>query len=225
VSALGPIEHKHINHLQGGPATTSEILKIESFNVIARRKALHRAWRDNFVPLVASIFVEFPDVHGFGNEDLVVMQCENHTELEELVKYLLSRGLNMTRDGAFEDFAIVHGTHGIPMPCAWLEYQRDGGAATVRLKPERDFLDFDWSDSVYEGPGWIAVRRLHWSPHRPRARCASWTRLHNAGSLVRLIAWRFSHDRTDRRNSKGKTTSTEYAPPTIASSTRFETSN
>jgi hypothetical protein len=34
----------------------------------------------------------------------------------ELVKYLLARGLNMTRDGRFEDFAIVHGTHGIPMP-------------------------------------------------------------------------------------------------------------
>ena len=84
--------------------------------MIARRKALHRVWKENFVPLVASIFDEFPDVRVFGNDDLVVMNCENHAELEELVTYLLAQNLNMTESGAFADFAIVHATHGIPIP-------------------------------------------------------------------------------------------------------------
>lgn len=148
-----PVQHP----FQGGPAATKS-LNIESFNVIARRKALHRVWKENFVPLIASIFVKFPDVRGFGNDDLVAMQCENHTELEEVVKYLLSRGLTMTRDGAFADFAIAHGTHGVALPCAWLEYQNEGDTATVSLRPERDFLAFDWSDTGYEGPGWLAAR-------------------------------------------------------------------
>lgn len=126
--------------------------------MIANRKALHRMWKDNFVVFVASIFVKFPDVTRYGHEDLIVMRCESHTLLEDLVEYLLHLNLNMTQDGAFADFAIVHGTHGIPMPCAWLDYRRDGDAGTVCLKPERDFLEFDWSDSGYEGPGWIAAR-------------------------------------------------------------------
>lgn len=126
--------------------------------MIARTKALHRAWKANFADVLASIFVEFPNVHMFGIKGLTVIACENHTQLEEVVKYFLARGLNMTRDGAFEDFAIVHGTHGIPMPCTWLDYQRDGDGATVSLKPERNFLEFGWSDSGYEGPGWMAAR-------------------------------------------------------------------
>ena len=128
--------------------------------MIARRKALHKVWKANFVVYVASIFVKFPEIRGSGNDDLIVMQCENHVDLEDLVHYLLDLGLNMTRHGAFEDFAIVHGIHGIPMPCTWLDYRRETDGAKVSLTPERNFLEFDWSDAMsgYEGPGWIAPR-------------------------------------------------------------------
>ena len=126
--------------------------------MVANRKALHKVWKDDFILFVAGIFLEFPNISGYGNEDFIVMPCENHNQLEDLVEYLLRRGLTMTRDGAFADFAIVHGTHGVPMPCAWLDYRRDGDTATIRLKPEIDFLEFDWSESGYEGPGWIAAR-------------------------------------------------------------------
>jgi hypothetical protein len=133
-------------------------LRIESFNVIARRKALHRAWKDNFVPYVAGIFVKFPDVRGTGNDDLVVMRCEDHKQLEDVVKHLLARGLNMTRDGAFDDFAIVHGIHGIPMPCGWLEFRRDATGGTVRFKTEDDSLDLSSAGYGYEGPAIIAPK-------------------------------------------------------------------
>ncbi len=72
--------------------------------------------------------------------------------------YLLAKGLNMTRDGAFEDFAIVHGTHGIPLPCRWLDYRPDANGALIRFKTESDPLDLSVIESGYEGPGWIAAR-------------------------------------------------------------------
>jgi hypothetical protein len=125
--------------------------------VVARRKALHRVWKDNFVPYVAWVFVKFPEVHGFGNEDLVVMQCKQHTQLEELVKHLLARGLNMIRNGAFDDFAIVHGTHGLVMPCPWLDF-RPGEKGTVRFRSADDLLNLSSAEHRYEGPGWIASR-------------------------------------------------------------------
>jgi hypothetical protein len=131
------------------------LLTIESFNVVARRKALHRVWKNNIVPYVAWVFAKFPDVRGFGNEDLIVMQCENHLQLEELVQHLLASGLDMTRDGAFEDFAFVHATRGISLPCSWLDYRRDSDGGTVSLKADDDSLDLSSAGYGYEGPALI----------------------------------------------------------------------
>lgn len=64
----------------------------------------------------------------------------------------------MTRDGKFSDFAIVHGKHGLPMPCDWLEYSADGDGAMIRLKPENDVFDVSFAGHGYEGPSWIAAR-------------------------------------------------------------------
>lgn len=126
--------------------------------MIARRKALHRVWKADFVVCIASVFVRFPDVRGCGNEDLVVMECENHTELERVAGYLICRGLNMARNGAFEDFAIVHGTRGIPLPCDWLEYRLDAEGSTVRFISDHQRLDLGAAGNGYDGPGWMPAR-------------------------------------------------------------------
>jgi hypothetical protein len=153
--------------------------------VIARRKALHRVWRDNFVPLVASIFLKFPEVIGFGNPDLIVMECQSHTDLENVVAYLLSKGLSMTSDGAFDDFAIVHGTHGFSMRCRWLDYKTDADGATIRFKTGADPLDLSLAETGYEGPGWITARG-HGFMISQRDDFDVWVDFNTGGTIVSL---------------------------------------
>ena len=125
---------------------------------MASRKALHDAWKQNFVPRVASIFLKFPEIEGFGNEELIVMPCNSHWLVEDLTEYLLRLGLRMTDDERFADFAIVHGKYGLSMPCSWLHCVRDGDVATVEFKPEDEFLNLDLAGYGYEAEGWIHSR-------------------------------------------------------------------
>jgi hypothetical protein len=126
--------------------------------VIASRRALHAAWKEAFVPWVASIFVKYPEIGAVGNDDLIVMPCNSHWLVEDLSEYLIEANLHMTKNEQFEDFAIVHGKYGIPMPCAWLDYNRIGEKGTVEFKPANDPLNLEPANVGYEGAGWIVPR-------------------------------------------------------------------
>lgn len=84
----------------------------------------------------------FPGVEAVtANGDLIAVRFSSASQLEEFVKMLLSSGLDLTNNGSFEDFAIVHGTHGFAMPCDWLEFHREdeGGIvwpASWEMEPE-----------------------------------------------------------------------------------------
>lgn len=158
MSARQPIEHRPVNHLQGGTAATSNPFRIEGFTVVFKRGPVNSRYEGGVYGLVGNAYLQHHEIKVASNRDLVAIQYSEPAALEALVAHMIASGLDMTRDGKFADFAIVHGRHGLPMPCAWLDYLRDGDAGNVCLKPEVDFLEFDWSDSGYEGPGWIAAR-------------------------------------------------------------------
>jgi hypothetical protein len=145
-------------HQRGGIADPQKRLPVEGYNVVASRKALHEVWKDRFVPCVASIFVKFPEIQGAGNENLIVMPCYNHWLLEDLTEYLIHLGLRMTSEEKFSDFAIVHGTHGLPMQCTWLQYRREGSSATVEFRSADSLLNIDGADCGYDSDGWIRSR-------------------------------------------------------------------
>lgn len=91
----------------------------------------------------------------FSN-DFIVTQCSNPADLEAHVTDLLDCGFNMTRDGRFADFAIVHGVHGLALPCDWLELRNVQGGGMVSLKTAApDALAF--ADDIFscDESGWI----------------------------------------------------------------------
>ena len=45
------------------------------------------------------------------------------TRLEAIARYLIKHGLRLTDNGRFADFAILHGRHGMTMPCDWLVFE------------------------------------------------------------------------------------------------------
>src|SRR5512138_274335 len=63
--------------------------------------------------------------------NLIAIRFSSASYLEDFVKALLESGLRMSRDEVFEDFAIVHGTYGLAMPCDWLEFRHDENGGCV----------------------------------------------------------------------------------------------
>ena len=96
-----------------------------------------------------------------SDTQLMVVQLDSPERLEAVSRNLIKCGLRMTRDGEFEDFAIVHGTRGLAMPCDWLHFRSaaEGGEVTFRkgcayVAGLEDFASYDvpvWIDQLGHG--------------------------------------------------------------------------
>lgn len=102
---------------------------------------------------------EYPGVTSVATGDgIIAIQFENATCLESMVRHLLNDAFDMTRDGNFEDFALIHGTHGLPMPCDWLGFRSGENGGTIWLKshvPEESILGDVYS---WDSTNWITER-------------------------------------------------------------------
>lgn len=107
-------------------------MSIVSFNVILKRDLLELASLSGATLFIRDHVESFPGVESVtANGDLIAVRFSSASQLEEFVKMLLSSGLDLTNNGSFEDFAIVHGTHGFAMPCDWLEFHREDEGGIV----------------------------------------------------------------------------------------------
>ena len=71
-----------------------------------------------------------------SNKDLIVVQFSDTSRMESFVRQMILYGFTMTNDDKFEDFALVHASHELPMPCDWLIIRRDEEGTSIWLKPE-----------------------------------------------------------------------------------------
>jgi hypothetical protein len=97
-----------------------------------------------------------------ANESVLVVQADSPERLEAVAGWLIKRGLRLTENGRFADFALVHGDHGLSLECDWLTFIRnpDGGEVVFRppcryVEGLDDFVvesrDVDWIDQVGHG--------------------------------------------------------------------------
>jgi hypothetical protein len=122
---LHPTQHQ-------GLVINAKALSIVSFNVILKRELLDLASLSGATLFIRDHVESFPGVDSVtANGDLIAVRFASASELEEFVKMLVRSGLELTSNGSFEDFAIVHGTHGFAMPCDWLEFHREDEGGIV----------------------------------------------------------------------------------------------
>src|SRR5688572_23236408 len=106
-------------------------------------------------------FMEITATLAFGgkvlgsDEHIMVVQLDSPERLEAVSRNLIKCGLRMTRDGKFEDFAIVHGTHGPGMPCDWLHFQATAEGGEVTFRRECEYVAGLEDFASYEAPDWI----------------------------------------------------------------------
>lgn len=79
----------------------------------------------------------FPGVAAVeSNTDLIVVQFIDTSCMDSFVRQMILYGFTMTTDDKFEDFALVHASHELPMPCDWLIIRREDEGTSIWLKPE-----------------------------------------------------------------------------------------
>lgn len=146
--------------LQGGFATTSHVIQIESFNIVLQRELFDLMVEVGTEAFIRDKLSKYPGVISVtAGKDIIVVQLDEPTCLESVTRQLIRYGFDMTRDGKFADFALVHGAHGPSMPCDWLGYQPHEGSGIVwfRSAPiETESLvdeNYDWNSE-----GWITER-------------------------------------------------------------------
>lgn len=151
---------KAAHHPRGGIAKLLNALRIESFNVVLKRDFFDLVVDEGATAFVRDKLTRYRGVVSVSTgEGIIAVQFSDPSRLESLVKALIDHGFTMTVDGKFEDFALVHGRHGLSMPCDWLGFRSDeeGGMVWLRTSiPEQPsaFSDvYDW-DSM----GWITER-------------------------------------------------------------------
>jgi hypothetical protein len=59
-----------------------------------------------------------------GDQHLLVVDVDTHHRLEAISSFLVKRGLHLSKNGNFADFAMMHGRHVLAMPCDWLIFER-----------------------------------------------------------------------------------------------------
>lgn len=91
-----------------------------------------------------------------SNKDIMVVQLDSPTRLEAVSRHVIKCGLRMTQNGRFADFAIVHGTHGLAMPCDWIHFSRNGESGEVSFRRECEYVEGleDFAGDHY-APAWI----------------------------------------------------------------------
>ena len=111
---------------RGDTAINTNALSVEGFNVILKRELIELMSLSGATSFILNHVSAFPGVESVTpKHNLIAVRFTAALHLEEFVKELLNSGLRMSTDGMFEDFAIVHGTHGLAMPCDWLEFRHD----------------------------------------------------------------------------------------------------
>ena len=109
-------------------------LTIYGFNVVLKRDALDRVINGGSESFLTRVREARHGASLVTSDDhLVAVRFPVALLLEAHVKNLLRARLEMTADGKFADFAIVHAEHGLRIPCEWLEYERTGDKAVVWL--------------------------------------------------------------------------------------------
>ncbi len=100
-------------------------LAIYGFNIVLKRESLDLAINGGSESFIRRVAEPRHGAEWVSSDDhLVAVRFSLPLLLEYLVKNLLRAGLQMSKNGAFADFAIVHAQHGLTMPCDWLEYER-----------------------------------------------------------------------------------------------------
>ena len=123
-------------------------LSIEGFNVILKRELIELASMSGATSFILDHVSTFAGVESVTPKyNLIAVRFSSAQHLEEFVKSLIESGLRMSSDGVFEDFAIVHGTHGLAMACDWLEFE-DGRIREIYEAAEPDLdeelRDMEW---------------------------------------------------------------------------------
>lgn len=126
--------------------------------MILKRELLELASLSGAALFIRDHVESFPGVESVtANGDLIAVRFSSASQLEDFVKMLLRSGLDLSRNGVFEDFAIVHGTHGFAMPCDWLEFHREdenGMVWPTSDEPDIDPILLDVQESAEE-MAWI----------------------------------------------------------------------
>lgn len=138
----------------GGPAET---LKVESWCIVLRLDAyrpIRKRDLETFVEISATLALG-GRVAG-SNKNIMVVQLDSPTRLEAVSRHLIKCGLRMTENGRFADFAIVHGRHGLAMPCDWIHFSRTEEAGEVSFRKECEYIDgLEDFAGDYHAPAWI----------------------------------------------------------------------
>ena len=91
-----------------------------------------------------------------SDKDIMVVRLDSPERLEAVSRNLIKCGLRMTRNGRFEDFAIVHGTHGLSLPCDWIHFSKTAEAGEVSFRKNCEYVEgLEDFISDYHAPAWI----------------------------------------------------------------------
>jgi hypothetical protein len=141
------------NPLQGAPAET---LKVDSWCIVVRQDAIrraHQAKNDTFPEIVITLAWSGKVLS--SNKELLVVQFDSAERVEAVAKFLLSLDLQMTRDGKFCDYAIVHGTHGLALECDWLHFT----PGEVAFRTPSHWVQ-NLGDFTAEGHHWLWIDQI-----------------------------------------------------------------
>lgn len=136
-------------------------LSVEGFNVVLKRELVELTSISGATSFILNHVSNHAGVTAVTpKQNLIAVRFDSASHLEEFVKSLIEGGLRMSVDGVFEDFAIVHGTHGLAMPCDWLEFRYDADGGKIREvyetaestpSTEEDLNDMEWITGLGHG--------------------------------------------------------------------------
>jgi len=141
----------------------AETFKVKSWAIALRKQALEalkQSGGNAFIDSMVALAVGGSSPR--GDQHVLVIDIDTHERLEAISRYLINRGLRLTVNGRFADFAIIHGKHGLSMPCDWLVFEEHEteGQVTFRMPCEHvggldeyvvDSSDSPWLDQAGHG--------------------------------------------------------------------------